>query len=142
MKRSIGPDADIAFNLKFDKAREKTRDNREDFAPVRVTLQHDAWNVEADERRRSGKMPSPMAQKFHDALLDAIVAAPRLIYGRSAATKDAWVAECVRLGLLDHADERTSSSSRALLSKYRRELIEANWIGCDGDLIWSIRQQR
>jgi hypothetical protein len=40
------PEADIAFNLKFPKARERTPDNRADFDPAVITLAGDAWKSE------------------------------------------------------------------------------------------------
>jgi hypothetical protein len=51
-------------------------------------------------------------------------------------TKLEWGAECVRLGLVD-IDE--PDSKRALISKYRRELIATEWIACNGDFVWSIK---
>lgn len=142
------PASDIAFSLKFTKARERDRDNREDFATVVVTLQDDEWSVEHDAKRPApAKAPSPAARKFHDALLDAIVSAgingtPQTPRGRPAVTHEQWLAECVRLGLADPGDDKpTKSRNRALISKYRRELIAANWIACDGDFRWSICQQ-
>jgi hypothetical protein len=138
---------DIAFSLRFSKAREREANNREDFATVTVTLRGDEWNFEGGEiiRRGSKKPPSPLGQKFYDALLNAIIAAGRddaqSCHGRSAATRDQWFRECETRGLLDRGDKRTEANSRALLSKYRRELLEADWIACEGNLIWSIRQQ-
>jgi AAA domain len=134
------PGTDIAFSLKFDKARERGPHNREDFASVVITLQNDAWNVERSAEVNRGKSPSPSAQRFHGALLDAIMSSVQSIHGRPAATRNQWQGECVRLGLLDRGDDRTNATSRALLSKYRRQLIEAEWIACDGDFVWSIRQ--
>ena len=55
---------------------------------------------------------------------------------RPSVTKLEWGAECVRLGLVD-IDE--PDSKRALISKYRRELIATEWIACNGDFVWSIK---
>lgn len=134
------PGADIAFSLRFDKARERTPHNREDFAPITVTLANDEWNVEHSAAPRKAKLPSPLALKFHDALLDVLALPLDRPGARPAATRDQGFAECARRGLLDRGDKRTDASSRAKLSKYRAELIAANWIACDGELIWSIRQ--
>jgi hypothetical protein len=38
------------------------------------------------------------------------------------------------------SDDRVAASDRATLSKYRAELVAANWIACNGDLTWSIGQ--
>jgi AAA domain len=40
------PDADIAFSLKFTKARERTPENRADFDPAVITLARDTWTSE------------------------------------------------------------------------------------------------
>jgi AAA domain-containing protein len=47
MKRIVRPDADVAFQLDFPKTRERTPENRTDFAPVVVTLADDQWRGEA-----------------------------------------------------------------------------------------------
>jgi len=139
------PDADIAFALKFTKARERAPDNRGDFDKVTIALADDRWRFEG-AALRAGKPPSPNGRKFHDALLDAIVsspAAPSTAPGRIATTTQLWIAECVRRGLLDPPDGKyLRNSSRARLSKYRLELLGAEWIACDGDFVWSIRQHR
>jgi len=43
MERVERPEADIAFKLKFEKARERTPDNRNDFEPAVITLKGDDW---------------------------------------------------------------------------------------------------
>jgi len=43
MERVKDTDDDIAFTLKFDKARERNRDNRADFEPVTMSLRGDEW---------------------------------------------------------------------------------------------------
>ena len=132
--------ADIAFSLQFTKARERTPDNRGDFDPVVVTLSNDRWISEGDASRK-GKPPSPLGQKFYEALLDAIIAAP--VTGpahRQGATNATWISECMRRGLLDATpDQRTKDGNRALFSKYRRELTASEWVACNGELTWSIR---
>ncbi len=140
------PDADIGFALKFTKARERAPDNRGDFDKVTITLAEDRWRVKG-VAPRAGKPPSPNSRKFHDALLNAIVsspAPPSAALSRSATTIQQWIAECVRRGLLDPPADRKhlGNSSRARLSKYRLELLGAEWIACDGDFVWSIRQHR
>ena len=51
-------------------------------------------------------------------------------------TKAVWESECIRLGLVDINEP---DSMRALMSKYRRELIATEWIACNGDFVWSIK---
>jgi hypothetical protein len=136
--------ADIAFSLKFTKARERGPDNRADFANQIVTLSNDVWGVDGATIVARSRGPSPIGRKFHDALLNAIAVgglADTRSAGRPATTRNKWFGECVRLGMLDgSSDDRVSASDRAKLSKYRAELVAANWIACNGDLTWSICQ--
>lgn len=135
---------DIAFNLKFTKARERAPDNRTDYAPVTITLANDEWNTDDVTGKKSSKPPSPLSQKFFEALLDAISIAPIISQqsaGKVSTVDKTWWSECIRRGLLNPgSDLQTQSRNRALISKYRRELIEADWIACNGELVWSLRQ--
>jgi hypothetical protein len=63
------PEADIAFSLKFTKARERTLDNRANFEPAVVTLANDKWESmrgSALGKRRTGK------DRVFELLVDAI----------------------------------------------------------------------
>jgi hypothetical protein len=53
MERVERPEADIAFNLKFTKARERGPDNRSDFEPAVITLIDDAWMSERGKHVRT-----------------------------------------------------------------------------------------
>ena len=55
LKRA-GEDGEVAFDLEFTKARERTPDNRADFLPVRVELADDAWTVESTQRTRRARL--------------------------------------------------------------------------------------
>jgi hypothetical protein len=126
---------DVSFNLEFRKARERTPATRSDFRPVRVALVDDAWKYE-DAQPTPKKPPSPLGLKFLDALRNALIDSQMVVDGRKAVGCDAWQAECVRLGLIDK--KQKPDSARAMFSRYRRELIAAARIGCDGDLSWLI----
>jgi AAA domain/DnaB-like helicase N terminal domain len=52
MEAVEGSDSDIAFSLKFTKARERDPTNRADFEPVVITLGNDQWSV------KHGKLPT------------------------------------------------------------------------------------
>src|SRR5262249_28303427 len=72
-EKAENEDADIAFTLTFTKARERSPDNRNDFAKVVITLADDEWRVSgAPLALTSRGRVSPLAVKFHEALLDAI----------------------------------------------------------------------
>src|SRR5712671_3407536 len=95
--------ADIAFTLKFPKGRQRTPENRADFATVKITLEGDQWSVEIEEpitNKNAARAASPLGRKFHGALLDALTVCgkPRsTAAGRPAVTKAVWESECVRL---------------------------------------------
>jgi hypothetical protein len=43
----------------------------------------------------------------------------------------------------DKSTQRTTQNRRnALMSKYRRELVAANWISCNAKIIWSIKEEK
>jgi hypothetical protein len=64
------PEADIAFGLKFTKARERTPDNRADFAPAVITLAGDRWASERGEhlRGRKAKAKDRALELLQDAI--------------------------------------------------------------------------
>jgi hypothetical protein len=126
---------DVSFNLEFRKARERTPATRSDFRPVRVALVGDVWEYE-DVEIRMKRPPSPLALKFLDALREALINSQTVIAGRKVVGCDEWQRECVRFGLIDK--KQKPDSSRAMFSKYRRELVAAARIACDGDLTWLI----
>jgi hypothetical protein len=150
---SDGP-GDIGFKLRFTKARERTPENREDYEAKIIRLVDNQWSAEPVERQggmsrqaaksSKPKSPSPLATKFYDALIDALAHTGERRQdsaGLPSATDDQWRGELCRLGLVPEGDDKvTQHSRRSLISKYRRELIAANWIACNGELSWSIRE--
>jgi hypothetical protein len=126
---------DVSFNLEFRKARERTPATRSDFRPVRVALVGDVWEYE-DAEIRMKRPPSPLALKFLDALREALINSQTVIAGRKVVGCDEWQRECVRFGLIDK--KQKPDSARAMFSRYRRELVAAARIACDGDLTWLI----
>jgi hypothetical protein len=118
-----------------------------------VIVPDPAAAAQAKEKAK-GKPPSPIGQKFYDALVN-VVAANGIAERRAASndrlsiTEDQWIAELVRHGLLeplpdenDKAALRTARNRRgATLSKYRSELISLNVIACNGKIMWSTRKE-
>ena len=130
-------DTDASFSLTFTKARERTPETRRDFEDVTIALLHDQWTYSAAPSKKS-EGPSPVGKKFLDALQNAFSDSEKIqVQTWKAIKMDAWKAECVRLRLID--PEAKPGSARALFSKYRTELIGANLIACDGDLVWEIK---
>jgi hypothetical protein len=127
---------DVSFKLSFPKARERTPATRLDFQDVHVALVNDEWRHECSQRIRPAKI-SPMALKFLDALTNVIASdqAVPMSGGRKAARRAHWEDECIHLGLLDK-DKR--HSARTLFAKYRRELVAADRVACEGDLTWRL----
>lgn len=128
-------DTDVSFSMKFTKARERTPTNRDDFQDVKIALVNDQWEYELSRAQRPDKI-SPQAARALDALRNVIAGdrATPLPGGRRAAVTADWKAECVLLGLIDA--EAKPHSARTLFAKYRRELVGAFRIGCEGDFSW------
>jgi AAA domain len=131
-------DTDISFSMSFKKARERTPATRFDFQDVKIALINNRWEHELTDARRPGKV-SPQTKKAMDALTkvlagDQVVMLPG---GRRAVHRDHWVAECNARGLID--TERNSKSATTMFNRFRRELVAANLIACDGDWQWLMR---
>jgi hypothetical protein len=138
LERDEQPFADIAFTIKFTKARERSPDNRSDFDHAIVTLAEDRWH--SDRRpERTKKLASPKAMTFHRALVRAIEvcgeARPIYAAGRSV-TMEQWRAEAMRIGAMRTEAAHKSKGEAALFSKYRLELVAAKVVECNGDFVW------
>jgi AAA domain len=85
----------------------------------------------------AAKRPSPQGAKFLKALLE-VLAGPDIVTrdGQPCATMANWKAKCVSRGLLDYGAK--APSSRALISKYRSELVARSLIACDDGFVWTI----
>jgi AAA domain len=130
-------ETDVSFSMSFKKARERTPTTRFDFQDVKIALVNDRWEHELTDARRPGKVP-PQTRKALDALTNIIGSdkAVALSENRRAAMVEHWKAECALLGLIDL---NVPNSARTLFAKFRRELVAANRIACEGDLSWLIR---
>jgi RecA-family ATPase len=128
LERVERADTDVSFMMNFTKARERRPDNRDEFTAVNVALVDDQWTYSRTEQVHKGKA-SPMAQKFLEALEQAVRDHTSLLTGLNA-TKwvklDDWKAICIKRGLID--GNAKPDSARSLFSRYRRELIAANLI--------------
>jgi AAA domain len=144
LKRIENSTADIEFMLEFTKSRERAPHNRTDFDSVNVTLANDRWDVRGAVRKSAAKPPSPLAQRFHAALLDALASygTPRpQSSNRPSVKMNEWKDECRRLGLLDAnpGDRRRQNSQAATFSNNRTHLVAAGWIACNGDFSWNMK---
>jgi hypothetical protein len=128
-------DTDVSFNLVFKKARERTPANRHEFQDIEIALVDDTWIFKGEAVTRPSSL-APLARKFLDALRNVLAGeGVGTVRGRKAASTDQWKRECTLLGLLD---PEKAHSSRTLSSKYRRELVAANAIGCEDDWSWAL----
>jgi AAA domain len=143
LERIDRPNVDIAFTLKFTKARERTPENRADFEPVVIVLADDAWHVEGAPPSATSRKPSPKALAFHGALLDALAVSgkPRPeSANRPSVTADQWKGECCRLGLIQGPEpgKKLADKERSLFNKYRLELIASRWVASNADYAWNM----
>jgi hypothetical protein len=130
-------DTDVSFSMTFKKARERTPATRFDFQDVKIALINDQWEHELTETKRPDKI-SPQASRALDALRNVVAGeqAVSLISGRRAASRDTWMGELALLGMVDL--EGKAHSARTLFLRWRRELVAAFRIGCEGDLSWPV----
>jgi hypothetical protein len=107
---------------------------------------------EITETTKRSTMTSPMARKFYDAVnqAGATWSEPRHASGgRASITMAQWIAQLQQSGLLPaipsdtpNAERRKLENSRsARMSKYQQELIAADLIRVNGDIVWSIRAE-
>jgi hypothetical protein len=132
------PDTDVSFNLHFRKARDRTLTNRKEFEDMQVALVGDEWLFAVNQSNK--QKISPLAQKFLEVLVQVATrdeqgdllaeSQVRRMHGFPAAPIDVWRSVCARHGLLSGKNER------ATFSKYRIELIAANWIACNEETAW------
>lgn len=127
---------EVAFQLTFDspgKARRRTPENWQDFAPTIIRLVDDRWTSEPAGSTR--QHVSARLKLFHDALLDALASGAGC--GPGKVTRAAWMAECVRRSLIEPVAESATRAAReranGKLRKAAFELQAARWIGADGD---------
>jgi AAA domain len=127
------PDTDVSFTLSFPKARERTPNNRSDFTEVNIALVDNRW---ISETTTGGKeKPAPLARRFFEALQAAAHNSSLThINGYPIASLDEWQAQCVASGLIDPTAK--PDAARSLFSKYKLQLIAANWIAANTEAAW------
>jgi hypothetical protein len=130
-------DTDVSFSMAFKKARERTPTTRFDFQDVKIALVNDQWEHELTQTQRPDKI-SPQASRALDALHNVIAGdrAVSLTGGRRAAARDVWMDELALLGMVDLQEK--AHSARTLFLRWRRELVAAFRIGCEGDWSWPV----
>jgi hypothetical protein len=142
---------EMAFTLSFDppagKARRRTPDSWQEFAPHIIRLRQDVWTSEPIEKtngagNKLGNVP-PSRVPFYDAL---IVAIARDVGDTSGTSLAAWEAQCQRRGLIDPPPDKESYKEKdARLRDFRRAksvLLGARWIAIEGDEVLDLKGLR
>jgi hypothetical protein len=130
--------ADLAFSLKFTKARRRTPHTRADFAEATISLVNDRWESTSTPGAKPARPASPKAEAFRRALGDALATVGQHrpeSAGNPSVTMEQWELEAGRLNLID-LDAASKKKKSALMSKYRLELIAARRIACNGEFAW------
>jgi hypothetical protein len=127
---------DISFSMAFKKARERKPATRFDFQDVKIALVNDEWQHELTEAQRPDKI-GPQTAGALDALRNVMAGDQALLLtgGRRGASREAWMAELTHLGMIDR---EKPNSARSLFNRWRRELVSAHRIGCEGDVSWPV----
>jgi hypothetical protein len=125
LERVEQPGTDIAFQMKFTKARERRPDNRADFETTLITLAEDTWSSERGGHLRSTTRRSAADQMF-DLLKEAIVREGVIPPANSHIPPDTrcvkeilWRAYCDK-GLITSGEERPEKEAEAKRGAYRR----------------------
>lgn len=133
------PEADIAFAIKFTKARERSPDNRTDFDPAVIVLANDEW---ASERSRATTRKGTAKDRALDLLSDALArhghvpAADGYIPPNTlCVAEDLWTKSC-ELGLIGEGDP--DSTARAI-RRAKKALLDRGLIGKRAPWVWIVR---
>jgi hypothetical protein len=129
-------ETDVSFSMSFKKARERTPTTRFDFQDVKIALVNDRWEHELTQTQRPEKI-SPQTTRALDALRNVIAGGlvTTLLSNRTAVSKESWIDELALLGMIDKGK---ADSARSLFNRWRRELVAANRIACEGDWSWPV----
>ena len=110
-------DTDVSFRLTFDKARERTPANRDEFEPINVALVADKWTY-TTANRRAGNV-SPVGQKYYEQLkvvLDGPTAVMR--HGQKRAPLKDSLSGRLRLGSLMAGRKTTTGAPGSRITSW------------------------
>ena len=134
------PEADLAFALKFTKARERTPGNRDDFEPMIITLIDDRWASEAGGGH-AGK-PRQIDRAF-ELLRDAITregtvppANDHVPQGTLCITEGLWRRYC-KAGFILESDN--DATFRSAFHRAAKQLLETGQIGKWDLWVWIVK---
>jgi hypothetical protein len=134
------PEADLAFSIKFTKAREREPENRSDFDLAVVTLTNDAWGSEPGTLPRRGKQQAK--DRALTLLIDAVArhgtipaACEYIPPDTPAVTIGLWRNAC-QLGCISEGDEK---AVRRAFERSAKKLLTQGLIGKHGLFVWPVR---
>jgi hypothetical protein len=138
-------DTDVSFKLTFPKARDRTPDNRADFAEVNIALVNDGWDsseAPAEQKQKKTKRLSARASLVKDSLANLLCDVdgssekpPFSVPGNAKAVKrEALRKQCYRAGFC--ADLETENARTKALGRAIEELQAARNIGVQDGWIW------
>jgi hypothetical protein len=138
------PDTDIAFQMRFTKARERTPDNRSDFEPVIITLAGDVWRSETGT---AGTTKRTASDRAFELLQDAIAregvippASDHIPWNTPCVTEGVWrrycEAGCISEGSPDSA--KKADADRKAFKRATEKLIGSK-VGKWDLWVWIIR---
>lgn len=146
------PGSDIAFTLKFLKARERAPHNRGDFEPAVITLANDIWSIEAGSVQTAKSMAlTPGERGWMTDLTDLFApagATQKAIPASGMTPQETLTREQVRDGLkrkgrfvLD-PDGMLTPADRQRLSSALIALKDKGKIGMTHEYVWLLQERQ
>jgi hypothetical protein len=133
------PEADIAFAIKFTKARERSPENRSDFDKAVITLARDEW---ASERTPAAARKGTAKDRALDVLIDTLArhgqippANEHIPPNTSCVADELWTKAC-EMGLIGEGDP--DSTARAI-RRAKKTLLDRGLIGKWAPWVWVVR---
>ena len=134
------PEADLAFSIKFTKARERSPENRSDFDPAVITLTNDGWGSERGTIPRRGKQQAK--DRALTLLIDAVArhgiipaACEYIPPNTPVVTMGAWRKAC-QLGCISEGNEK---AARRAFERSAKKLLTQGLIGKHDLFVWPVQ---
>ena len=140
------PAADIAFKIRFTKARERTPDNRADFDEAIITLADDTWSSEPSTHVRTAKPTKPRAaDRVFELLAEAIAIDGEVVPSNRHVPPDArgvrldtWRRYC-EAGCISEGDPdpvKKAAADRKAFWRASNHLLAARRVGTWREWVW------
>ena len=146
MERAGQDEIDLAFRLKFDKCRERTPENRAEFAPVTIRLVNDQWSFSEGKAAAKKKEPTGNTRLALDALTKALLKDGKIPPSCNdipdntpTVSEDLWRACAFSMGLGSDTTEtkvKNQAFKRAVQALEERDLVR-RWNG----EAWSLKEK-